>query len=882
MDTYFFHSKSSPLRRYIFAVSIFLIALTLRFLLLPIEYDFAFITFYPATLVSFYLCGRGPGAMVAILSVMAANFFFMPPYFGFSYGPYQIMAVVIFLMAAYLISQIIKQLQNALISLEKSKQHYLSILEDQTEFLCRFQTDGTILYVNDAFCRLFSRPRETLIGKKWQPIAFSEDLPLIHEKLSSLSPANPVVMIENRFMTPGKGLRWGQFVNRGIFDKTGQLIELQAVGRDITEQKQTQEKLAAVTQELQDLYDNAPCGYHSLSPDGTFLRMNATELAWLGRQREEVVGKMKFTDVITPSGKALFKESYPKYLKKGQIENLNFDLVGKDGMTKPINVSATSLKDADGHFIMSRSVMFDITELKKSEQAIRDSENKFSKIFHHNPMGIGIYRTVDNRFIDVNEAFLHIYGFSREEIFDHTALELGLWIDIDYRDKAKLKNRLRNIEVMYQRQIGEKPLTLLASLEPIELEDEPCLIAMILDITDRKQTEQQLHKLATAVDQSLESIMITNLNAEIEYVNEAFLRTSGYSRQEVLGQNPRFLQSGKTSKKTYLELWEALTHGRCWTGEMVNQRKDGSDMVEFSKISPVFDTHKTITHYVEAKEDITDRKRLALELDQHRSHLEALVTRRTAELETALSLADAANQAKSAFLANMSHEIRTPMNAIVGLTYLLQKTTLTAEQLRKLQQIEKSSQHLMSIINDILDLSKIEASQMQLEQTDFSLEALLDHIRSLIIHQAQTKGITIEINRNGIPRWLRGDSNRLRQALLNYAGNALKFTEKGSICLRAKLLEESETGLLIRFEVQDTGIGIPEAKLPMLFETFSQVDVSTTRQYGGTGLGLSITRRLANLMGGATGVESVPGQGSLFWFTARLQRGHGILPNVSP
>jgi two-component system, sensor histidine kinase and response regulator len=280
--------------------------------------------------------------------------------------------------------------------------------------------------------------------------------------------------------------------------------------------------------------------------------------------------------------------------------------------------------------------------------------------------------------------------------------------------------------------------------------------------------------------------------------------------------------------------------------------------------------------------DISEKKRTEVELDEYRHHLEYIVANRKAELEAVRAEADAANRAKSSFLANMSHEIRTPMNAIIGLTYLLQKSTLTSEQYRKLQQINQSSQHLLSLINDILDLSKIEANQMQLEQTDFALESLLDQIQSLYSYQAQSKNVKIEVDQDTIPQWLRGDVNRLRQALLNYVSNAIKFTEHGSIWLRAKLLETSEAEQMVRFEVQDTGIGIAEDKLPLLFKTFSQVDLSTTRQYGGTGLGLAITLRLANLMGGTAGVESVPGQGSLFWFTAKLQRGHGILPNDPP
>jgi signal transduction histidine kinase/DNA-binding NarL/FixJ family response regulator len=240
--------------------------------------------------------------------------------------------------------------------------------------------------------------------------------------------------------------------------------------------------------------------------------------------------------------------------------------------------------------------------------------------------------------------------------------------------------------------------------------------------------------------------------------------------------------------------------------------------------------------------------------------------------------AELANRAKSVFLANMSHEIRTPMNAIIGLTYLLRKSADAPEQIERLHKIDTAAQHLLSIINDILDLSKIEAGHLELEHSNFALGEILDHVRSLIADQAMKKGLTIQLDTNHVPLWLRGDPMRLRQALLNYTSNAIKFTEKGLIRLSTELVEETDADLLIRFEVQDSGIGIPKEKLPMLFEAFVQADVSTTRQYGGTGLGLAINRSLANLMGGETGVESTLGQGSTFWFTARLQRGHSVMP----
>ncbi|CAK0749758.1 two-component system, sensor histidine kinase and response regulator [Gammaproteobacteria bacterium] len=393
------------------------------------------------------------------------------------------------------------------------------------------------------------------------------------------------------------------------------------------------------------------------------------------------------------------------------------------------------------------------------------------------------------------------------------------------------------------------------------------------DITARKTAEDQLRKLSLAVEQSPESIVITDLDARIEYVNEAFVRSTGYTRAEVIGQNPRILKSGKTPLETFTSLWWTLTNGQPWKGEIYNQRKDGSEFVEFAIIIPIRQPDGRITHYVAVKEDITEKKRLADELDRHRHHLEDLVESRTLALAEALERAEAANQAKSIFLANMSHEIRTPMNAILGLTHLLQQENPRPEQSERLNKIAAAAQHLLSIINNILDLSKIEAGRLELDETDFTLASILDYVYSLIADAAKSKGLNlmVEVDKPYLRLW--GDPTRLRQALLNYAGNAIKFTGQGSITLSARLLKEENNQFLILFGVRDTGIGISAGKLSKLFEAFEQGDASTTRKYGGTGLGLTITRHLANLMGGETGVESTPDQGSFFWFTARFRQG---------
>lgn len=410
------------------------------------------------------------------------------------------------------------------------------------------------------------------------------------------------------------------------------------------------------------------------------------------------------------------------------------------------------------------------------------------------------------------------------------------------------------------------------SLKRIELAGRQVVLAVYYDITERKRTEEQLRKLSLAVEQSPESIVITDLAARIEYVNTAFERATGFQGDEVLGKNPRVLQSGKTPTDTYRAMWETLGRGETWRGEFVNRRKDGSNYDELAIISPLRQPDGSISHYVAVKADITEKKRLRAELDRHRDHLEDLVSQRTRELEVARQQAEAANQAKSAFLANMSHEIRTPMNAIIGLTYLLRRDLQAPEQTERLERIDKASYHLLALINDVLDLSKIDAGHLGLESSDFHLSAIFDNASSVIAHAAQAKGLTIIIDPDTVPLWLRGDPTRLSQALLKYAANAVKFTCAGSITLRARVLEDDGHNLLLRFEVADTGIGIAQANIGRLFQVFEQIDHSTTREYGGTGLGLVITRRLARLMGGDTGVESEPGRGSTFWFTARVQR----------
>ena len=285
-----------------------------------------------------------------------------------------------------------------------------------------------------------------------------------------------------------------------------------------------------------------------------------------------------------------------------------------------------------------------------------------------------------------------------------------------------------------------------------------------------------------------------------------------------------------------------------------------------------------VPRFIFIARDITARKEAEAELQRHRNDLEALVAERTTELVTARDAAEDASRAKSAFLANMSHEIRTPLNAVIGMAHLLRRSELTAQQQGWLQSLSGAGEHLLEVLNAILDLSKIEAGKFQLEHKPVDLRTVMANVHSMVAERAAAGGLLLQLQMPAQVPPLLGDATRLQQALLNYAHNAVKFTPAGHITLRLALADATAETVEARFEVEDSGIGIEADTLGRLFNTFEQADNSSTRHFGGTGLGLAITRRLAALMGGQAGARSQPGQGSTFWFTVQLPRAPEATP----
>ncbi|MBS0348894.1 MAG: response regulator [Proteobacteria bacterium] len=499
--------------------------------------------------------------------------------------------------------------------------------------------------------------------------------------------------------------------------------------------------------------------------------------------------------------------------------------------------------------------------------------------------GIVLLDVESLRFVEFNEAACRGLGYTREAF---AALRLtDIQVNLSQQEIAARVQDIaaRQEPVMFdsrQKRADGSVRDVELSYSALDINGRRYLAGIWRDVTEKRKAAELLLKLSLAVEQSLASVIIVDLDGRIEYVNKAFLDGTGYTLHEVVGQRAGFLKSGLTPPETFADLWRTLRAGRPWEGEFVNRRRDGEICVEFARISPIVQADGRTTHYLGIQEDITERKRVEEELDRHRDHLEQLVAERThqleeanhvlsersAELEAARQASDTANRAKSAFLANMSHEIRTPMNAIIGLTHLMRRNADNDEARMRLQKVGDAADHLLSIINDILDISKIEAGKLSLDEAEFSLEDVVRNACALVADKAIQKGLEVVVDTHGVPALLHGDATRLGQMLVNYLGNAVKFTDAGRIVLRARREAGPDDKVCLRFEVIDSGIGIQPDVQQRLFKPFEQADESTTRRFGGTGLGLAIVGHLARMMDGNTGVDSQPGQGSRFWFTA--------------
>jgi PAS domain S-box-containing protein len=483
------------------------------------------------------------------------------------------------------------------------------------------------------------------------------------------------------------------------------------------------------TAEVRDLYDHAPIGYHSLDENGRFVMINQTELEWLGRTSEEMVGR-PFMDFVTPASVIVFQQNFPAFKKRGWVRDLEFEMIRKDGTTFPILVNATLINDESGRYFMSRSAVFDNSERKKAEQALRDSEEQNRLLFEESPDAV-ILLDEAGRVVRSNHAFEAISGYTAKQLIGHTLASLGM---------------------LSAAEAGQLAATVTRALQ-------------------------------SSVDFASVELKLKRSSGEVRSVGVRMFGLKLFGRQ----------------------------------------------------------------HYLTTIRDITVEKQAAENLRFA-----------NAEMERAMRL-------KDEFLANMSHELRTPLNAILGISESLTEQVagpLNDKQLRYVNTVVESGQHLLELINDILDLAKVNAGRIELDITKVNVSTVAQSSLRMIRELAQKKGLEVQIEIDQAVNLVWADERRLKQMLVNLLSNAVKFTpEGGRIGLEVRGDQRDQ---ILTFAVWDTGIGIEQNDLRLLFQPFVQLDAGLTRGSQGTGLGLVLVSQMARLHGGSISVESEPGKGSRF------------------
>ncbi|MFZ2267157.1 MAG: PAS domain S-box protein [Azonexus sp.] len=624
---------------------------------------------------------------------------------------------------------------------------------------------------------------------------------------------------------------------------------------------------------LRTLIDTLPDLVWLKDTDGVYLSCNKRFEQFFGASESAIIGKTDFDFVDHELATFFRANDRAAQLANAPRSNEEWVTFASDGHRELLNTTKAPMRDASGKLIGILGIGRDVSQLHEIQE-------RFEAAFNASPAAIALTSVRDGLFLDVNPQFTNVLGWPSSELIGRTVHDIELWPTPESRElwlrQLETRGRLRDYQAEWRKRDGQ-PLRVSLSAEIIALGGLPYILSFFIDISEQERARDEItqlqERLATAFRAAPIAACITRMSdGKLVDANDRLLSSYGWQRQDLIGLTTLEAGLWGDSKDRDRMVEIIRRDGRLADFESSGVSKDGHRML--TSMSAEIVQMDGSPHLVVFIDDITERRQASAELEEHRHHLEKLVAARTAELAAAKEVAEQANRAKSTFLANMSHEIRTPMNAIIGLTHLAERNTRDPAQLDRLAKAGNAAHHLLAIINQILDISKIEAGKLELLASDFSPARLIDNTTALLIDRIRSRGLRLHSQIDpALPPVLHGDALRIGQVLLNFLSNAVKFTEQGTIGISVELLAETADGLIVRFAVSDTGIGIPPEQQARIFDVFEQADSSTTRRFGGTGLGLAIARRLAQLMGGETGLTSAPGQGSTFWFSASLQVG---------
>jgi PAS domain S-box-containing protein len=679
-----------------------------------------------------------------------------------------------------------------------------------------------------------------------------------------------------------------------------------AIIRDITERKQAEEALKESEKKYSTIVEKGNDGIVIIQ-DGSVKFANSTITSMVCIDPEEIIGE-PFIDLVSPTYRKMVFDRYQERISGKEPPNrYEIELFSKDGKKIPVEVSA-SLIDYEGR-PADMAIIRDITERKQVEEKLRESEEKFRDLFDN---ASDLIQSVDEKgkFVYVNKKWEEILGYSDEEIKKLNLTDVLRKDQIPHCMELFKKvvhgETLDNVEVVFVTKGGREVFA--SGFVNSRMKDGKFVAtrAIFRDITERRQAEERVLKQSTMLE-AINRVFRETLRSESEEeiarmclaVAEELTRSKfGFigemnqaGRFDTIAMSDPGWDACRMPKSDAIALLKDMKIRGIWgkvlkdeQSQIVNEPASHPDRVGTPEGHPPLTSFlgvplkragKTIGMIGLAN------KESGYGLDDQQNvetlsvaFVEALMRKRAEEnLKKAKEEAEEANRLKSEFLANMSHEIRTPMNAIIGMTGITLDTDLTDQQQEYLNIIKESGYALLGLLDDILDLSKIEAGRLGLDLLDFDLRTTMEGVADTLAARASGKGLELVcMIHHQVPTFLRGDPGRLRQVLMNLGGNAVKFTEKGEVVIRVELSEETKDQVRLLFSVTDTGIGVPKDKQEKIFESFVQADGSATRKYGGTGLGLSISKRLVELLGGQIGVESQPGKGSRFWFTVTFEK----------
>jgi PAS domain S-box-containing protein len=781
--------------------------------------------------------------------------------------------------------------EDALAALQRSENAFRTMFLGLPDAMVLTDADRRIVTVNPAFTQLFGYPASDVVGRTTEFLyADAEDFGQTGR--TRFRPETPISpdSYEMRYRRRDGSTFWAESVAMRTGTPAGGPPGMLGLHRDVTLRHQAHEALQRSREQLQAFVQQAP---HSIALLDRHMNYIAASRQWVqhyGGLHEQLAGLNH--DELLPDQPETWKDVHRRALA-GETQRSDGECWRRaDGTEHWLRWVVQPWTDASGEvggLIISTD---DITEQQRALAQAHEAHQRFATLFDTAPVSMVVGRLDDGCFVEVNAAFESLTGYTRDDVKGRASDEFKLWPDAAFRRQChqalRAQGAVQATDATLERRSGAQ-LGVSFSACRVDIAGEPHFIAMIVDMTAQREARRVLQRQQAELEALVarRTVQLEAANATlaeraaaiadlydsapcgyhalapdgtITSVNATELAMLGYRRDEFLGQPiVRFFTPASQAlfSARYAD-FQRQGFARDLEYEVV--RKDGRVLPVLISAVMVRDANGV---HVSNRATMTD--------NSERKAREGQIAAMQAELARRADEAEAATRAKSAFLANMSHEIRTPMNAIIGLAHLMARDAHHPLQVSRLAKIDGAARHLLQVINDILDLSKIEAGKMALEQVDFSLDELLGRVFDVVGGRAREKGLELVLDTDHAPTTLRGDPTRLSQAVINLLANAVKFTERGWVRLGIERLSEDASGVLLRFEVRDTGIGMSADDQVHLFSAFEQADSSTSRRHGGTGLGLALTRHIAALMGGEVGVHSAPGQGSRFWFTARLQ-----------